>query len=307
MEDPDARRVRLGADRPGDAQRRLWARSRSTSSRRWARSGVFDPDPRRRVRRRPLLAREGCAQRGPARRAATGPSPSGQGIHRLLGGRRHPGPHGIEHQRSSPSAGSICPAIPPRRRGLAHLHQRRLRRVRHRHGVERHRRPPWPYGEVWLKSPRGHRGRVHRLAPGEQRDGQGPDPRLHRARPARGGANYAALEFCGERRRRALARRAPRASANMAVEAGAKTGHGGRRRDDGSSGSPERRARGRPRRAGRRPGAALPTGGPASTSTACVRWSPSLSSPGNVHPDRRARGHGPRSTRSTSGTARTGR
>ena len=108
-------------------------------------------------------------------------------------------------------------------------------------------------GEVWLEGPRGHRGRVHRLAR-RARHGQGPDPRLHRA----GRRRRCELRRAGvlrRGRRRALARRAPRALQHGG-RGGREDRDGGRRRDDAAV-ARRARARGRPRRAGRRSRRAL--------------------------------------------------
>ena len=175
---------------------------------------------------------------------------------------------GIEHAILA-ERGRIMPGRPPRRRGLAHLHERRLRRVRDRHGVERHRRGHGPRRGV-AQGPRGRRGRVHGIAR-RARDRQGPDPRLHRT----GGCRRRELRRAGvlrRGRRGAVARRAPRALQHGGR--GRREDRDGRRGRDDAAVARRARAR-RPSPSHSPPIPARPTtGGRASTSTACGRWSP---------------------------------
>ena len=192
-------------------------------------SGVFDP-ARVALRRRPLLAGEGRPQRRARRAAADLRRAQGITDYWEVGATRDAG---IEHAILA-ERGRIMPGRPPRRRGLAHLHEWRVRRVRHRHGIERHRRGHGPRRGV-AQGPRGRRGRVHGIAR-RARHRQGPDPGLHRAgRRRRRELRRARVLRRG--RRRAVPRRAPRA-----VQHGGRgrreDRHGGRRRDDACGGSP---------------------------------------------------------------------
>ena len=80
---------------------------------------------------------------------------------------------GIEHTRAR-RGGLGRPRLGDRRRGLAHVHIRGARRVRHRPRLDRHRRLP-RLGSFWQAVPGHDPRRVHRRE-AAVRHRQGPDP-----------------------------------------------------------------------------------------------------------------------------------